>query len=235
MRIHAAAVYGDEPEDIDASHIGPDGASALRPTDQRGDAAVGAVGRVVELVRRDELPATEARAPRPAPRHRQRGRLEHSVDASAYAAAIEPAASAGEQPELIVAFHCDLFERGLDVIEVVRRTSSHPELRPAWQEGQRRRRVACEGWVRRWADAGGAASGAGSRLGHGPAVAPLWGRRLQRASHRLRVEPPRCAAVAHRKPRRPTSGVGSGSSAPIDDMKSLTLLTREPVGVDSFS
>ncbi len=78
--------------------------------------------------------------------------LEHAVDASAHAAAIESAASAHEQLELIVAFHCDLFERGLDVIEVVRRTSSHPEVRPAWEEAQRRRRAACHGWVRGWSD-----------------------------------------------------------------------------------
>ena len=80
--------------------------------------------------------------------------LEHAVDASAHAAAIESAASAREQLELIVAFHCDLFERGLDVIEVVRRTSSHPEVLPAWEEAQRRRRAACDGWVRGWANGG---------------------------------------------------------------------------------
>lgn len=80
--------------------------------------------------------------------------FEHSVDAAARAAGIESAASAHGQLELIVAFHCDLFERGSDVIEVVRRTSGHPEVRPAWEEGQRRRRAACEGWVRRWEEAG---------------------------------------------------------------------------------
>jgi AcrR family transcriptional regulator len=96
--------------------------------------------------------------------------LEHSVDATARAAAIESAASAHEQLELIVAFHCDLFERGLDVVEVVRRTSSHPEVRPAWEEGQRRRRAACEVWVRQWDRAG--ALRPGLRLG--PATDLLW-------------------------------------------------------------
>lgn len=36
----------------------------------------------------------------------------------------------------------------------MRRTSSHPEVRPAWEEGQRRRRAACARWVERWADEG---------------------------------------------------------------------------------
>lgn len=96
--------------------------------------------------------------------------LEHSVDAAARAAAIESAASAHEQLELIVDFHCDLFERGSDVIEVVRRTSGHPEVRPAWEEGQRRRRAACEGWVRRWEEGGALRPG----LDVGPARDLLW-------------------------------------------------------------
>jgi AcrR family transcriptional regulator len=96
--------------------------------------------------------------------------LEHSVDAAARAAAIESAGSAREQLELIVAFHCDLFESGLDVIDAVRRTSSHPEVRPAWEEGQRRRRAACEGWVRAWDGAGALRPG----LGLVPATDLLW-------------------------------------------------------------
>jgi AcrR family transcriptional regulator len=80
--------------------------------------------------------------------------LEQAVDALSHSAAIESATSSHEQLRLIVAFHCDLFERGMDVIEVVRRTSSHPEVRPAWEEGQRRRREACHGWVSHWADSG---------------------------------------------------------------------------------
>ncbi len=96
--------------------------------------------------------------------------LERSADAVSRAAAIESAPSAHEQLELIVAFHCDLFERGLGVIDVVRRTSGHPEVRPAWEEGQRRRRAACEGWVRAWESVGALRPG----LGVGPATDLLW-------------------------------------------------------------
>lgn len=96
--------------------------------------------------------------------------LEQSVDAAARATAIESAPSSHEQLELIVAFHCDLFERGLHIVEVVRRTSSHPEVRPAWEEGQRRRRAACEGWVRQWETSGALRPG----LGVGPATDLLW-------------------------------------------------------------
>ena len=80
--------------------------------------------------------------------------LEASVDSVGQAAAIASAASPHDQLALIVAFHCDLFERGLEIIELLRRTSSHPEVRPTWEEGQRRRRAACEQWARGWADAG---------------------------------------------------------------------------------
>jgi AcrR family transcriptional regulator len=76
--------------------------------------------------------------------------LEQSVDAAAHATAIATAADAHEQLAQIVAFHCELFDRGLDVIDTVRRTSSHPEVRPMWEEGQRRRRAACDLWVRQW-------------------------------------------------------------------------------------
>ncbi len=76
--------------------------------------------------------------------------LERQVDSAEYAAAIETAADPWEQLALIVRFHCDLFEQGLDVIELARRSSSDPAVRRFVQEGDRRRRVACEGWVERW-------------------------------------------------------------------------------------
>ncbi len=79
--------------------------------------------------------------------------LEASVDSVGHAAAIASAGSPHHQLSLIVDFHCELFDRGIDIIELVRRTSSHPEVRPTWEEGQRRRREACEGWVRGWDEA----------------------------------------------------------------------------------
>lgn len=96
--------------------------------------------------------------------------LEASVDSVGHAAAIASAASPRDQLALIVAFHCELFERGLEIIELVRRTSSHPEVRPTWEEGQRRRRAACERWVQGWAEAGTLRS----ELTKGAAVDLLW-------------------------------------------------------------
>ena len=96
--------------------------------------------------------------------------LEHSVDSAERATAIAAAPSPHEQLTQIVAFHCELFERGLEVIDIVRRTSSHPEVRPMWEEGQRRRRAACEQWVRQWDAVGALRPG----LGVAAATDLLW-------------------------------------------------------------
>ena len=88
--------------------------------------------------------------------------LEQSVDAAAHGTAIAEASSPHERLKLIVAFHCELFDRGLPVIDIVRRTSSHPEVRPMWEEAQRRRRVACEQWVRAWHKSGALRAGLGT-------------------------------------------------------------------------
>lgn len=85
--------------------------------------------------------------------------LERSIDSVGHAAAIAAAASSHEQLRLVVAFHCEMFDRGLAIIEIVRRTSSHPEVRPMWEEGQRRRRAACDQWVRDWHEAGALRAG----------------------------------------------------------------------------
>ncbi|HEV2759360.1 MAG TPA: TetR/AcrR family transcriptional regulator [Acidimicrobiales bacterium] len=85
--------------------------------------------------------------------------LERSVDSLGHASAISAAASSHRQLSLVVAFHCEMFDRGLAVIEMVRRASSHPEVRPMWEEGQRRRRAACEQWVRDWHEAGALRAG----------------------------------------------------------------------------
>ena len=76
--------------------------------------------------------------------------LERTVDAGGYAASIDLAGDAGEQLRLIVEFHCELFERGLDLIELARRSSADPSVGPFVDEGHRRRRAACERWVARW-------------------------------------------------------------------------------------
>jgi TetR/AcrR family transcriptional regulator, regulator of autoinduction and epiphytic fitness len=76
--------------------------------------------------------------------------LERSVDAVGYAASIDAAGDAGEQLRLIVEFHCELFERGLDLIELARRSSADPSVGQFVEEGHRRRRGACERWVARW-------------------------------------------------------------------------------------
>lgn len=76
--------------------------------------------------------------------------LERAVDAGGYAASIDAAGDAGEQVRLIVEFHCELFERGLDLIELARRSSADPSVGPFVDEGHRRRRAACERWVARW-------------------------------------------------------------------------------------
>lgn len=81
--------------------------------------------------------------------------LEAEVDSAAYASAIDAAAAdAGAQLELIVRYHCDLFERGLDVIELARRSSSDPVVGAFVDEGNRRRREACVRWVRSWRESG---------------------------------------------------------------------------------
>jgi TetR/AcrR family transcriptional regulator, regulator of cefoperazone and chloramphenicol sensitivity len=76
--------------------------------------------------------------------------LERTVDAGGYAASIDAAIDAGQQLRLIVEFHCELFERGLDLIELARRSSADPSVGPFVDEGHRRRRAACERWVARW-------------------------------------------------------------------------------------
>lgn len=76
--------------------------------------------------------------------------LERSVDAGGYADSIDVAADAGEQLRLIVRFHCELFDRGLDLIELARRSSADASVGQFVDEGHRRRRAACERWVARW-------------------------------------------------------------------------------------
>ncbi len=76
--------------------------------------------------------------------------LERIVDAGGYAACIDAAGDAGEQLRLIVEFHCELFDRGLDLIELARRSSADPFVGQFVDEGHRRRRAACERWVARW-------------------------------------------------------------------------------------
>lgn len=74
--------------------------------------------------------------------------LEGAVDAPGYAAAIESAVDEAEKLRLVVAFHCALFERGLDLIDAAHRSSADPVVRAFVDEGDRRRRLACERWVR---------------------------------------------------------------------------------------
>jgi AcrR family transcriptional regulator len=76
--------------------------------------------------------------------------LERMVDAAGHAAAIDAARDPGEQLRLIVQFHCELFDRGLDLIELARRSSADPSVGQFVDEGHRRRRAACEHWVSRW-------------------------------------------------------------------------------------
>ncbi len=76
--------------------------------------------------------------------------LEQSVDSAAYSRSIEATDDPLGQLRLIVAFHCDLFEQGLDVIELAQRSSSDPTVRRFVDEGHRRRRAACAGWVAGW-------------------------------------------------------------------------------------
>jgi AcrR family transcriptional regulator len=81
--------------------------------------------------------------------------LEADVDALGYASAIDAAAGdAAAQLELIVRYHCELFERGLDVIDLARRSSSDPVVGGFVNEGNRRRREACLRWARAWRKAG---------------------------------------------------------------------------------
>lgn len=81
--------------------------------------------------------------------------LEAEVDSAAYASAIDAVADdPGAQLGLIVRYHCDLFERGLDVIELARRSSSDPVVGAFVDEGNRRRREACGGWARSWRKSG---------------------------------------------------------------------------------
>ncbi len=80
--------------------------------------------------------------------------LEAQVDSAGFAAAIDAAADAGVQLELIVRYHCDLFERGLDLIELARRSSSDPVVGGFVDEGNRRRRDACLRWARSWRRSG---------------------------------------------------------------------------------
>ncbi len=80
--------------------------------------------------------------------------LEAQVDSAGYAAVIDAAGGAGEQLDLIVRYHCELFERGLDLIELARRSSSDPVVGPFVDEGNRRRRQACVRWVRSWRRSG---------------------------------------------------------------------------------
>ncbi len=76
--------------------------------------------------------------------------LERTVNARGYAASIDAAGDAGDQLRLIVEFHCELFHRGLDLIELARRSSADPSVGQFVDEGHRRRRAACERWVARW-------------------------------------------------------------------------------------
>lgn len=76
--------------------------------------------------------------------------LERTVDARGYAASIDAAGDAGDQLRLIVEFHCELFHRGLDLIELARRSSADPSVGQFVDEGHRRRRAACERWVASW-------------------------------------------------------------------------------------
>lgn len=47
-------MYGDQPQDVDAPHVGADDAIPLRPRHQRSNAAVGEVRGVDELIDWDE-------------------------------------------------------------------------------------------------------------------------------------------------------------------------------------
>lgn len=81
--------------------------------------------------------------------------LEAEVDSTGYASAIDAAAGdAGAQLELIVRYHCELFDRGLDVIDLARRSSSDPVVGGFVDEGNRRRREACVRWARSWRKSG---------------------------------------------------------------------------------
>jgi AcrR family transcriptional regulator len=73
--------------------------------------------------------------------------LEVAANAAGYAEAIEASSDSRERLAVIVAFHCQLFASGLDVILVAHRSSSDPRVRPFVEEGETRRRAACEGWV----------------------------------------------------------------------------------------
>lgn len=77
--------------------------------------------------------------------------LEAEVDSAGVASAVEAAAGdAGAQLEAIVRYHCELFERGLDLIDLARRSSSDPIVGGFVDEGNRRRRDACLRWARSW-------------------------------------------------------------------------------------
>lgn len=80
--------------------------------------------------------------------------LEERSRSDAYRRAIEAAAAPGEQLRFVVQFHCDLFEAGLDLVELARRSSSDPVVRQFVDEGNRRRRAACLAWARRWHTSG---------------------------------------------------------------------------------
>jgi AcrR family transcriptional regulator len=76
--------------------------------------------------------------------------LEERVSSERYGRAIERTAEPEEQLRLIVQFHCDLFEAGLDLIELARRSSTDPTVGRFVDEGNRRRRTACLSWAGAW-------------------------------------------------------------------------------------
>lgn len=80
--------------------------------------------------------------------------LEARLDSPGYAKAIADAGTAAEQLALVVRFHCELFDQGLDLIELARRWSGDPAVGQFLDEGDRRRREACTGWVRSWRRSG---------------------------------------------------------------------------------
>jgi AcrR family transcriptional regulator len=96
--------------------------------------------------------------------------LERIVGAAEYADTIEAATRADDKLQLIVGFHCDLFEGALDVIAVAHHSSADPVVRAFVDEGEGRRRRACEQWVRGFQDMGALRPG----LHPSTAVDVLW-------------------------------------------------------------
>lgn len=80
--------------------------------------------------------------------------LERAAGAASYMEAIDAASDARERLGQIVAFHCRLFETALDVILLAQTSSADPRVRPFVEEGDRRRRAACERWVAGFQSAG---------------------------------------------------------------------------------